>query len=89
MGFDNFLSGGFTTTAVINPPESKRAKRTSVEWTKKTELLQFYSRVEISIENFVLWSKMSKYVPGGKNEEGRVVTPTSFSIFISHEMKCL
>ena len=30
--FASFLSGGFTTMAVINPPESKLAKRTSVHW---------------------------------------------------------
>jgi hypothetical protein len=28
--FASFLSGGFTTMAVINPPERKLAKRTSV-----------------------------------------------------------
>ena len=28
--FASFLSGGFTTMPVINPPERKRAKRTSV-----------------------------------------------------------
>ena len=28
--FASFLSGGFTTVAVINPPERKLAKRTSV-----------------------------------------------------------
>ena len=31
--FSSFLSGGFTTMAVINPPESKLAKRTSVQWS--------------------------------------------------------
>jgi hypothetical protein len=30
--FASFLSGGFTTMAVINPPERKLAKRTSVDW---------------------------------------------------------
>ena len=30
MRFASFLSGGFTTIAVINPPEKKLAKRTSV-----------------------------------------------------------
>ena len=30
--FASFLSGGFTTMAVINPPEKKLAKRTSVHW---------------------------------------------------------
>ena len=33
MRFTSFLSGGFTTMAVINPPESKLAKRTSVNWS--------------------------------------------------------
>ena len=30
--FDSFLSGGFTTMAVINPPEKKQAKCTTVQW---------------------------------------------------------
>ena len=30
--FTSFLSGGFTTMAVINPPEKKLAKRISVKW---------------------------------------------------------
>ena len=33
--FASFLSGGFTTMAVINPQERKLAKRTSVEWGGK------------------------------------------------------
>ena len=48
--FDSFLSGGFTTIEVINPPERKLAKkRTSVLWfvqvfLKQTllHMLQFY-----------------------------------------------
>ena len=32
--FVSFLSGGFTTTAVINPPERKLAKRISVQCEK-------------------------------------------------------
>ena len=31
----SFLSGGFTTIAVINPPERKLAKRNSVHWPKQ------------------------------------------------------
>ena len=30
--FASLLSDGFTTVAVINPPEKKLAKRTSVQW---------------------------------------------------------
>ena len=37
MRFASFLSGGFTTMAVINPPESKLAKRTSVRCTAGTQ----------------------------------------------------
>ena len=33
--FSSLLSGGFTTMAVINPPEKKLANRTSVHWQKK------------------------------------------------------
>ena len=32
--FASFLSGGFTTMAVINPLERKLAKRTSVQWVE-------------------------------------------------------
>ena len=32
-GFASFLSGEFTNMAVINPPEKKLAKRTSVHWS--------------------------------------------------------
>ena len=30
--FTSFLSGGFITAIVVNPPERKLAKRTSVQW---------------------------------------------------------
>ena len=30
--FASFLSGGFTTMAVMNPPKKKLEKRTSVQW---------------------------------------------------------
>ena len=33
--FASFLSGGFTTIAVINPLEMKLTKQTSVQWLKK------------------------------------------------------
>ena len=32
MRFSSFLFGGFTTMAIINPPERKLEKRTSVQW---------------------------------------------------------
>ena len=32
MRFASFQSGGFITVIVVNPPESKLAKRTSVQW---------------------------------------------------------
>ena len=36
--FASFLSGGPTTLAVINPPERKLAKRTSVQWVAALDL---------------------------------------------------
>jgi hypothetical protein len=47
--FASFLSGGMTTRAVINPPEKKLAKRTSVEWVAKgvaSEVHDFITRPE-------------------------------------------
>ena len=32
IGLASFLSGGFITAIVVNPPERKLAKRTSVQW---------------------------------------------------------
>ena len=37
--FASFLSGGFTTMAVINPPERKLAKRISLKWRTDTQNL--------------------------------------------------
>jgi hypothetical protein len=38
--FASFLSGGFITAIVVNPPERKLAKRTSVQWPDSFENLQ-------------------------------------------------
>ena len=44
--FASFLSGGFTTLAVINPPEMKLAKRTSVKSeAKRVAKLNFFACV--------------------------------------------
>ena len=34
LRFASFLSGGFITANLVNPPEMKLAKRTSVQWYK-------------------------------------------------------
>ena len=39
--FASFISGGFTIIAVINPPERKLAKHTSVHWLQCIGLQQF------------------------------------------------
>ena len=41
--FASFLSGGFTNMAVINPPERKLSKSTSLQWCdgKKVDVLGF------------------------------------------------
>ena len=37
--FASFFSVGFTTMTVINPPERKLAKRTSVEWVNAAQVI--------------------------------------------------
>jgi hypothetical protein len=36
--FASFLSGGFITAIVVNPPERRLAKRTSVQWDENLDL---------------------------------------------------
>ena len=37
--FASFLSGGFITVIVVNPPEKNLAKRTSVHWLKNLNVI--------------------------------------------------
>ena len=61
--FDALLSSGFTTMAVINPPERKLAKRTSVHCVilvllKQTKLII----VEVGFDVIgLIWGKFVKY----------------------------
>ena len=41
LRYVSLLSGGFTTMAVINPPEKKLAKPTSVQWLSDFDLGHF------------------------------------------------
>ena len=56
----SFLSGGFTTMAVINPLERKLAKRTSVGWHENTRMsTQFLSPIYIARnQNNIEWVKV-------------------------------
>ena len=47
--FASFFSGGFTTMAVMNPPEKNLEKRTSVQWSKVHFI--FNAQPEIQILN--------------------------------------
>ena len=40
--FASFLSSGFTTMAVINPPERNLTKRTSVHYVELTENMYYF-----------------------------------------------
>ena len=53
--FTSFLSGGFTTMAVIKPPESKLVKRTSVHWLDKNCELASH-RLKIFWRNLIITS---------------------------------
>ena len=46
--FASFLSGGFITAIVVNPPERKLSKRTSVQWSK----LHFNLDAQLKIQIF-------------------------------------
>ena len=37
VGFDSFLSGGFITAIIVKTPDWKLPKRTSVQWSTKTD----------------------------------------------------
>ena len=59
--FASFLSSGFTTMAVINPPEKKMAKRTSLQPIELPEIMAVKSRhffsEPINMDNFVVSKK--------------------------------
>ena len=78
LHFASFLSGGFTTMAVINPPERNLAKRTSVHC--KAEILtifrSYFGRIHDTIDCFrdlltfitVLWTyevRFASFLSGG------------------------
>ena len=44
--FASFFSGGFITAIVVNPPERRLTKRTSVQWVRKYE---FYEMIFLHI----------------------------------------
>ena len=47
MHFACFLSGGFITAIVVNPPEKKLAKRTSVQWPNLCLGLNVQPKIQI------------------------------------------
>ena len=53
--FASFLSGGFTTMAVINPPKSKLAKCTSVHWFVWKPYFCFIVSICISVFVFSMY----------------------------------
>ena len=61
--FASFLSSGFTIMAVINPPERKLAKRTSVQWTDwfwKTAFTLKQSLLTLNVNWHFAFSVMQK-----------------------------
>ena len=64
MRFASFLSGGFTTMAVINTPERKLAKRISVQCTEGFEdgrrKLFFYFEIHVKKDAKIQAKKDSK-----------------------------
>ena len=66
MRFASFLSGGFITAIVVNPPERKLAKRTSVHcatglFLNRGSDVIFFSNVRIA----KLFTSVSDFAPQG------------------------
>ena len=59
MLFISFLSAGFTTVAVINPPDWKLANRTSVQWVRTILVTKYHYRQGQTMQNQLKfnWSK--------------------------------
>ena len=55
--FASFLSGGFIAAIVVNPPERKLAKRTSVQWFADLALGHFKLLLKSSILIFLSCKK--------------------------------
>ena len=62
--FVSFFSGGFTTMAVMNPPEKKLEKRTSVHWDKFVSEKIFVKKIcECFCENTRIMGFLITYLP--------------------------
>ena len=62
--FDSFLSSGFITAIVVNPPERKLAKRTPVQCKQNTLLMhrdcKNWQELLVNGPN-LLWVKLNEY----------------------------
>ena len=61
VNFASFLSGGFTTQAVINPPKRKLAKRTSVHCTVQSVYQSTQLQVPTLKNHLVLQNDTAEY----------------------------
>ena len=73
--FVSFLSGGFTTIAVINPPDWKLVNRTSVHWVIKRERKQ---NVNIQPRHAILYTLFKD------NSLSQFYFPGLFSLLLIH-----
>ena len=63
MCFASFLSGVFTTMAVINPPERKLAKRTSVGCTVHYDWLKVWEAGALVLPRYLLFLLIVNSLP--------------------------
>ena len=75
--FASFLSSGFTTMVVINPPEKKLAKRTSVHWSRGCHMLILLRNWDYLHMSFT----QQRYVKKNKGRHGTFasISPNYFS----------
>ena len=63
MRFASFLFGGFITAIMVNPPERKLAKRTSVQWQDD---LVLFPKINFGKKNYLVASKDGQLSPDRK-----------------------
>ena len=91
MRFASFLSGGFTTMAVINPPERKLERRTSVHCTiigiaQLKDLFTMFFAVQLP-EDQRRNGRQDDDAPEATTDAGTTQPPNTITVIISRALQ--
>ena len=70
IGLASFLSGGFITAIVVNPPERKLAKRTSVHYILFRTLMSDKEKIEC--QKYCLLTQVKTYFTVSNTHKGHL-----------------